>query len=206
MGPAYTAEQIARAQKSGRPLPSVNTGTNTSRRTDTSPARASNVSVDPPSGSYQQLSVGNFMRLSVPTNWRQKSDATGVTFAPDGAFYRGDNGQTGFTHGIQLGTIPDRSNNPQQAMSELLDSLLRSNPQLRRDANGLTREVVGGRQALSTSLRNVSEVTGQPEVVNITTVPLDDENLLYIIAVTPRNELDLYSSTFRRVKQSVQLR
>jgi hypothetical protein len=206
MGPAYTAEQIARAKQSGRRLPSVNTGSSGNRRSDAPPARASNVSVEPPSGSYEQLSVGNFMRLSMPTNWRRVGDATGVTFAPEGAFYRSGNGQTGFTHGIQLGTIPDHAHNPQAAMEELVDGLMRSNPQIRRDSNGLTREVVSGRQALSTSLRNVSEVTGQPEVVNITTVPLDDENLLYIIAVTPRDELNVYSPAFRRVKQSVQLR
>ena len=146
------------------------------------------------------------MRVSMPTNWRQLSDAHGVTFAPEGAYYRGRDGQTGFTHGIQLGMIPDESHNLQEAMEELLDSLLRSNPQLRRDSSGLTRETISGRQALSTSLRNVSEVTGEPEVVNLTTVPLSDGNLLYLIAVTPRDEVDVYGAAFRRVKQSVQLR
>jgi hypothetical protein len=206
MGPAYTAEQIARARASGRRLPNVSSGSSGNRRSDPPVSRASNVSVPPPSGSYQQLNVGNFMRVSMPTNWREISDANGVTFAPEGAFYRGGNGQTGFTHGIQLGMIPDESHNPQEAMEELLDSLLRSNPQLRRDSSALTREVISGRQALSTSLRNVSEVTGEPEVVNITTVPLRDGNLLYFIAVTPRDELGVYSPAFRRVKQSVQLR
>jgi hypothetical protein len=146
------------------------------------------------------------MRVSMPTNWRQLSDAHGVTFAPAGAYYQGRDGQTGFTHGIQLGMIPAESHNLQDSMEELLDSLLQSNPQLRRDSSGLTRETISGRQALSTSLRNVSEVTGEPEVVNLTTVPLSDGNLLYLIAVTPRSEVDVYGAAFRRVKQSVQLR
>ena len=66
------------------------------------------------------------------------------------------------------------------------------------------RESVGGRQALSTSLRNVSEVTGEPKRVTLTTVPLRDGSLLYLIAVAPQDEQDAYNAAFRRVKQSVQ--
>ena len=62
-------------------------------------------------------------------------------------------------------------------MDELLDSLMNSNPQLRRDNGGYVREIISGRQALSTTLRNVSEVTGKPETVNLTTVPLSDGNM-----------------------------
>jgi hypothetical protein len=201
MGPAYTAEQIARAKSSGRRLPSPGS----SRGDDGGPARVSNVRVEPPSGTYQQLNIGNFMRVSMPDNWEQVRDASGVTFVPEGAYYRGNNGQSGFTHGVQMGVIPDNSPSPQQAMEQLVDSLTNGNPQLRRTGR-LTREVVGGRQAYSTSLRNVSDATGRPEVVNVTTVPLSDSNLLYLIAVAPSDEVDVYGPAFRRVKQSVQLR
>lgn len=204
MGAAYTAEQIARAKASGRRLP--NSGNGRTGRDDNAPSRASNVNIEPPSTRYQQLSVGNFMRVSMPNNWRQLSDAHGVTFAPEGAYYRGNNGQTGFTHGIQMGVIPNESHDTQEATEELLDSLTRGNPQLRRDSNGFTREIVSGRQGLSTTLRNVSEVTGEPELVTLTTVPLSDGNLLYLIAVAPRDEFNTYNAAFRRVKQSVQLR
>ena len=202
MSPAYTAEQIARAKASGRRLP----GSSGGARDEGAPARASNVRVAPPSGRYQALSVGNFMQVSIPNNWRQVSDAQGVTFAPEGAYYRGRDGQTGFTHGVQMGVIRNEAHSAEEAMEEMLDSLLRSNAQLRRDNGGFNREIISGRQALSTSLRNVSEVTGEPEVVNLTTVPLSDGNLLYLIAVTPQDELTAYSPAFRRVKQSVQLR
>ena len=204
MSPAWTAEQIARAKASGSRLPGGSTETRR-RRTDDIPVRAGNVRVERPSGQYQAIRVGNFLRLRVPDNWRQVSDNDSVTFAPEGAYYRSQNGQTGFTHGVQLGVIPDESHNHQQATEELLDSLLRGNPQLRRQSTGYIRESVGGRTALSTTLRNVSEVTGEAELVTVSTVPLRDGGLLYLIGVAPQDEAGLYDGTFRRVKQSVEL-
>jgi Zn-dependent protease with chaperone function len=205
MSPAYTAEQIARAKANGGRLPGSTTDGRNDRRNEDVPVRAGNVRVEPPSGRYQPVTVGNFLRLSVPSNWRQVSDNDSVTFAPEGAYYRGQSGQTGFTHGVQMGVIPGESHDHQQATEELIDNLLRSNPQIRRQSNGYIRETIGGRTALSTTLRNVSEVTGEPELVTISTVPLRDGSLLYLIGVTPQDESNTYSTTFRRVKQSVQL-
>ena len=201
MPPAYTAEQIARAKASGQRLP---TGGGTRERDDV-PTRVRNVRIEPPAAQYQAVRVGNFLRLRVPSNWRQVSDNDGVTFAPEGASYRGQSGQTGFTHGLQIGVIPDESHDHQAASEELLDSLLRGNPQLRRQTSGFVRETIGGRTALSTTLRNVSEVTGGPELVTVSTLQLRDGSLLYMIGVAPQDEADSYTPAFRRVKQSVQI-
>ncbi len=196
--PAYTAEQIARAKASGGRLPSGGGGRDI-------PTRAGNVRVEPPSGRYQSIRVGNFLRMQVPNNWRQVGDNDSVTFAPEGAYYRGQSGQTGFTHGVQVGVIPNESHNHQQATDELLEGLQRGNPQLRRQSNGYIRESIDGRTALSTNLRNVSEVTGGPEIVTVTTVPLRDGSLLYLIGVVPQEEANAYSTAFRRVKQTIRL-
>jgi hypothetical protein len=51
----------------------------------------------------------------------------------------------------------------------------------------------------------VSEVTGQPEIVTVSTVPLRDGSLLYIIGVVPQGEANQYTGAFRRVKESVQI-
>ena len=199
--PAYTAEQIARAKQNGGRLP----GTGTGRTRDDYPERAASVRVAPPSGQYEQVTVGNFLRLNVPNNWRQLNSNESVTFAPEGGYYRSPNGGTGFSHGLQIGVIPNESHTHQQATDELLEGLMQSNPEIRRQTNGYIRETIGGRTALSTTLRNVSEATGAPEAVMISTVPLRDGSLLYLIAVTPQDEADVYSGTFRRVKQSIRL-
>jgi Zn-dependent protease with chaperone function len=200
MSPAYTAEQIARAKQQGRRLPGVSTGGD-----DNIPVRAGNVRVSPPSAQYQRVSVGNFMRMQVPSNWRQVSGNNSVTFAPEGAHYRSSNGSSGFTHGIQVGVVPNESHSHQQATEELIESLVEGNPQIRRQNNSLTRETVGGRTALSTTLRNVSEVNSGIEMVSVTTVPLRDGSLLYLIAVAPQEEANEYGPAFRRVKQTVEL-
>jgi beta-barrel assembly-enhancing protease len=198
MSPAYTAEQIARAKASGERVPS-----STNRR-DSEPVRARTGRVDFPASDMQRVQVGDFLRVQVPSNWRQATDSNSVTFAPDGAHYRGNNGETGFTHGVQIGVVPSQSRNQRQATDALLESLLRGNPQIRRQANGYSRGVIGGRNALSTTLRNVS-ATGEPELVSISTLPLDNEHLMYIIDVVPQHDADAYASAFRRIKQSVQL-
>jgi len=201
MAPAYTAEQIARAKQQGQRLP----GTNTGGVRDDVPARAGNVRVAPPSGQYQNVTVGNFMRMQIPRNWGKVEGNSSVTFAPEGGHYRTQNGGTGFSHGLQIGVIPNESHSHQEATEELVEGLQQSNPQIRRQSNGYIRENIGGRNALSTTLRNVSEVTGGAELVTISTVPLRDGSLLYMIAVAPQDEANIYTTPFRRMKQSVQL-
>jgi hypothetical protein len=200
MSPAYTAEQIARAKQQGRRLPGVST-----RDDENVPARASNVRVAPPSGQYQRVEVGNFLRMQVPSNWRQVNGNYSVTFAPDGAHYRSSNGSSGFTHGVQVGVVPNESHNHQQASEELIESLIEGNPQIRRQNNSFTRETIAGRTALSATLRNISEVNSGVEIVSVTTVPLRDGSLLYFTTVAPQEEAGEYGSAFRRLKQTVEL-
>jgi hypothetical protein len=126
-----------------------------------------------------------------------------VTYAPEGGFFRGDNGATAFTHGVQIGTGPG-GGNLQRDTEALLNGFLRSNPDLKRQS-GMQRDRIGGRNGLTTILSNVSEVTGQPERVALSTVHLPDGSLLYFIGVAPQNEAQLYDSTFRRVRQSLQI-
>ena len=202
MSPAYTAEQIARAKANGGRLPG-NTDPRSTR--DDIPVRAGNIRIAPPSGQYQQARVGNFLQLAIPSNWRQVDSNDSVTFAPEGGYYRTQSGSTGFSHGLQIGVIPNESHTHQQATDELIEGLLQGNPQIRRQSNSYVRENIGGRTGLSTTLRNVSEVTGEPESVTVSTVPLRDGSLLYLIAVMPQDETSVYSGAFRRMKQSVRI-
>jgi hypothetical protein len=194
MPPAYTAEQIARARTDGGRLPSGG---------DSAPTRA-RTRVEPPSGRYQRVQAGDLLSLQVPSNWRQLGGGASVTFAPEGAYYQSQSGSTGFTHGVQLGVIPNEAHSLQEASDELIDGLRQSNPQLRRQ-NGYSREIIGGRSALSTTLRNVSD-TGRPESIGLSTLALRDGSLLYLIAVAPQEEAGTYAAAFRRVKQTVQIR
>ncbi|HEY6359955.1 MAG TPA: M48 family metalloprotease [Vicinamibacterales bacterium] len=190
MSPALTQQQIAQGQGRNRPV-----GTN---------GRAA-VRVEPPSSQYRSYSPAEFLRVAVPANWSQVSGGQGgVTYAPQGGFFRDNQGETAFTHGVQFGVTQGGSGSLQRDTEALVQSFARSNPQLRRAGN-YQRTSIGGAQGLTTSLRNVSEVTGQAEYVNLSTVYLQDGNVLFMIGVAPQDEADIYANAFARVRQNLQL-
>jgi hypothetical protein len=187
MSPAFTAEQIAKGQAKSRTVGTA----------------GRSVRVDPPSNSYRTHQPGDFLRISVPANWDVVSNDRGVTYAPDGAFFRGDGGATAFTHGVQVGTAPG-SGNLQRDTQQLLNGFARSNPELRQQS-GLQRDTVGGRNGYTTILTNTSEVTGQRERIALSTAQLRDGSVLYVVGVAPENEAGTYNSTFQRVRRSLQI-
>jgi hypothetical protein len=188
MSPAYTAEQIARGQARSNP-------------SRTSTRRA--VSVPPPSGQFRTHQPAQFLRVSVPANWDPVSSSDGVTYAPEGGVLE-ESGRSAFTHGVQLGVVEGASGNLQRDTDQLLQGFARANPDLRR-SGGYSRVSVGGRQGLTTTLSNVSDVTGQREYVNVTTAPLRGGRLLFVIGVAPDTEADAYAATFARIRQSVRI-
>jgi hypothetical protein len=192
MSPAYTAEQIAKGQAR-------------SNRTVGTAGRARSANVQAPSGSYRTHRPANFLRVSVPSNWDEVENGNGgVTYAPDGGFFSGDNGGTAFTHGVQIGVTQGGSGNLQRDTQQLLNSFSRSNPDL-QSAGNARRESIGGRTGLTTPLSNVSEVTGEREYITLSTAQLRDGSLLYIIGVAPQPQANQYESAFRRIRQSVQI-
>ena len=189
MSPAYTAEQIAKGQTKSSPTTAANRGP---------------VYVPPPSMQYRSSQPLNFMRLSLPSNWSEVSGGNdGVTYAPEGGYIK-DQDRSAFTHGFQVGLTVKGSGNLQRDTDALVSAFARGNPQL-RTSGGYTRDRISGRNALRTSLSNVSEVTGQKESVSLTTTQLSDGRVLYLIGVAPQNEASAYEDAFRRVRESIQL-
>jgi len=159
--------------------------------------------VAPPSNSFETYNEGNLFRVSVPSNWRELQDTNSVTFAPEGA-YGSYNGQSVFTHGIEFGVARNESHDLQTATDELVDSLARGNPNLRR-SSGSERVTVADRRGLRTLLTNRSEATGQDEMIEIFTTQLQDGSLLYGVGVAPQNEFRDYRGVFDRVVSSLRV-
>ena len=193
MGPSYTAEQIAKGQA----------GTTNTGNTRAPAGGRAVVNVEPPSNQLRTQQPAKFLRVGVPSNWNQVSDRSGATYAPEGAVFDGPGGQTAFTHGVQFG-VTQGSGNLQRDTDALIQSFAKSNPQLQVQRNA-ARDRLDGRQALTVQLRNVSDVTGQQEVIALTTAMLPDNNLFFMIGVAPQSEASVYSNAFQRVKQSVRL-
>jgi hypothetical protein len=191
MSPAPTTAQVARARQGPQQGP-VGTSGRTAR-------------VERPSGEWQTVEPGNFIRLEVPANWRQMDTGGGtITYAPQGGYVQTQEGQSAFTHGLELGVMRTDGGSLQQNTDQLLQMFARSNPDLRKQS-GYSRTNIGGRQGLTTTLTNVSEVTGEREGINVSTVQLSDGSLLFLLGVAPVDEAQAYSNTFTRVRQSVQL-
>jgi hypothetical protein len=156
-------------------------------------------SVPPPSTRFRDYNGADVFRASVPANWNELPGNNTVTFAPDGAYARGV-----FTHGVEFGTTRNEVHDIRRATEELIDSLARSNPDLRQSSNP-ARTTLSGRSGLQTTLTNLSEATGERETIRLVTTTLNNGNLFFVIAVAPEREAASYRQTFQRVVNSVRL-
>jgi Zn-dependent protease with chaperone function len=194
MGPAPSMQEIAR---SGQRYP---TGENTGNYPNNPPVGR----VSYPSTRYQNYSeLGGILRVGVPNNWRELANNNSVWFAPEGAYGQAQ-GQAVFTHGVNFGVGQTQSRNLQQATDEFLRSLGAGSGNLRQ-RSGYQRTTLSGRTALTTTLSNINEATGQPEIITVVTTQLRNGQLFYMIAVTPQNESGNYQNAFRNILRSVQL-
>jgi hypothetical protein len=143
--------------------------------------------------------------MTVPDNWLPAMASDGVvTYAPEGGFFQGSNGRTGFTHGLQVGVLDNATGNLQRDTEQMLQGFARTNPQLRRQ-EGYRRENVGGRTGLTTVLSNVSDVTGEAETVTVSTAQLRDNRVLFLIGVAPQREAATYANAFQRARRDLRI-
>ncbi len=205
----HDSREFARVQahlKTLPPAPSTEEATKEASRgaTPRSEGPPPSGRVEPPSSRYSTYSVGSVFRVSVPSNWRQAQSSGAVMFAPDGAV-GSVNGQSVFTHGVEIGIARNETHDLQTATDELLQSLGRGNPRLGR--RGPYRSIgIGNRDGIEAAVSNVSEATGREETIDVFTTLMRDGNLLYIIGVAPRDEFaTTYGSVFQRVVQSMRL-
>src|SRR5213080_1588923 len=154
--------------------------------------------VDYPSSRYRSYSEFGMVRLSVPDNWLEISEQDSVWFAPQGANGSSGNGQSVFTHGVNVGVMQTRSRNLQQATNEYVSQLQQGNNNL-RSRSGYQRTYIDGRNALSISMTNINEGTGRSEVVNLVTTQTNNGELLFVIAVSPESDYSNYQNVFQNV-------
>jgi hypothetical protein len=186
------------------PAPSAGQAANSRAGRERRGQTSAGVRVDPPSGRWETHQPADFVRLSVPQNWEPSGGGGGaVRYAPEGGHIRAQNGQSVFTHGIEVGVARGSGGSLRTETDRLLQNFAESNPQLRRQG-GYRQTSIDGRQGLTATLSNVSELTGRTEAVNLSTVRLSDGSLLFLLGVSPANEARTYFDTFSRVRQSVQ--
>jgi hypothetical protein len=167
-------------------------------RNPTSGGRYSN-SVELPSSRTRVYSSGNWVRLEIPSNWREFSTESSVQFAPEGGY-----GNEGITHGAMIGIERSNSNDLAQATEDYVNSLLQGNSYLRQ-RTGYSQTTIDGRRAFTTVLSGRSAITGRNETVTVYTTQLRSGEMFYIATVAPEEESYRYNNAFRAVIDSVQL-
>jgi beta-barrel assembly-enhancing protease len=195
MAPAPTTEQVMKQGGAG--------GQRTGRDTGSGYPAGQVGRVEPPSGRYETFDGGSLFRLSVPDNWRELQGQTSVTFAPEGG-YGEYQGQSVFTHGIQVGMEQMNARNLRQATQQFIQGLAQSNPSIQQAGN-FQNITMGNRAGLATILNNHSDVTHQQERIALYTTQLQDGSLFFVVGVAPTREFNAYRTIFNRSVQSLQL-
>jgi predicted Zn-dependent protease len=156
-------------------------------------------SVQAPSTRTRIYQSGNWIRMNVPSNWREFSYEGFIQFAPEGGY-----GDSGITHGAMIGI--DRSNaaDPRQAAQAYVNNLLQGNSYLQQRGT-LTRTTLSGRQGYSAVLAGRSPITGRAELVTVYAAQLRNGDLFYIATVVPEQESSRYNTAFRSMLSSLRL-
>lgn len=156
-------------------------------------------SVPYPSATTRVYQSGSWIRMNVPSNWKEFAGQTEVTFAPEGAY-----GDQGITHGAMIGIYKGRGGSFDQTTEEYVKGILESNAYLRQQS-GYSRVTIAGRQGYTTTLSGRSSVTNKIENVTIYAAPMRSGDILYIAAVSPSDESYRYNSAFRNLVGSIRL-
>ncbi len=158
--------------------------------------------VDPPSPNLKIYKEEVFA-VSVPDNWQELNEQSGLWFAPRGG-YGAVNGQNVFTHGVSFGAIQMKGKSSQQATDEFIKSMTQGT-KMKARGGFVPMNNIAGRNWQLITFDNTNEATGRPELVNIATTPLRTGDLLYMIAVCPTDEYSKYQGTFLAILRSIQL-
>ena len=164
---------------------------------------APNGRVEPTSPNFELYKEGVFS-VSIPKNWQELNEQSGLWFSPHGGF-GAVNGQNVFTHGVSFGAIRIEGKSSQQATDEFIKSMTQGNSNMRARGSYQPMNNIAGRNWQLITFDNINEATGRPELVNIATTPLRTGDLLYMIAVCPTDEYPKYQSTFLRILRSIQV-
>ena len=172
---------------------------------DNAPASVGRIGapVPAPSTAYRGVRGGELFQTSVPSNWQAVTSNSAVKFVPQNAYGQQQNGETVFTHGVELGVARASSRDLVESTDALLGALTQGNPSLRQAAQPRQTRL-SQRTAIEHQLVNRAHDGGQERVGLITTF-LADGNLFYMLTIAPSEELNRYQPAFSRVAGNLRL-
>jgi hypothetical protein len=157
----------------------------------------------PPSTQHRvYVNAAKQFRMSYPLNWKETVVSQMNCFAPDEGLSHNE-GNVNITHGVMMEVQNVGRANLRQASEQRMRSLLAANSNLKQQGQLKSFEI-GGREALMTTLKGISEVTQQTEIVSVYTVMIRKQELLSIAFTRPQNQAHLYWGAFGRMIRNLQ--
>jgi Zn-dependent protease with chaperone function len=196
------------------------------RRSETRDRPVADVRVDAPSRNFRVFEQREgLFEIEYPDNWQvyEADQGYGVTIAPQGGFVATggperdliagvivnhydsleDDGSDRFSNG--RGRI-DGDSSLVRATNDLIDHILRINPNMRMIDDSERRDRIDGAPSLSVVLSGRSPVTGQEERVTVFTREIPDEHVVYALFIAPQQDYDRLNETFNRMISSLEVR
>jgi len=159
--------------------------------------------VPPPAAQFRTVQGGRLFDVEIPSNWQAVASNSAVKYVPQNGYGPVD-GQSVFTHGVELGVARASSRSLTDATDTLLRAFAQSNPELRRA--GEPRDIrMSQRASLAVPLVNRSALGGT-ERIGLYTTFLADGNLFYYATIVPEREADQYRVAFDRIGRSIRLK
>jgi len=158
--------------------------------------------VPAPATQYKTARGGQLFQVSVPANWTGVNGQNAVKFVAQNGLgeYQG---QSVFTHGVELGVTRASSRNLTAATEAFVNAIVSSNPGLRVSREQQTVRI-SQRSGLGTGLAGRSAV-GEIERVGVYTTLLADGSLFYYLTVVPERDAAVFAAAFDRVGNSIRL-
>jgi Zn-dependent protease with chaperone function len=173
------------------------------------------VNIERPSGRLRTyVQNGGLFEVRYPENWKvyPGRNSLDVTFAPEGGIVDAGNGQPDIVCGVVINHYaPFESRTAgehvslQDATDDLLQQIMRSNPDLKVIKGSKHRGTVHRQPTLSAALSGQSPVTGQEERVTLRSQELPDGHIIYALFIAPGRYYGDMSQVMNEMMASLQV-
>ena len=222
MAPAKSMQQIAQARS----------GTQRSTSAASTPGSVAQVADRTQFRTFEQRR--QFFTMDYPATWNvyEPVSGSGVTIAPEGGFVDNGGEERDLIVGVIINhyepfnneDADDRFADPYgssflgggssggsdrtqlaRATNDLLNEILRTNPNLRMVPDSQRNDRINGAAALSVVLSGRSPVTRKEERVTLFTRELPDDHVIYALFIAPAEDYAEVRPTFERMVSSLQV-
>jgi Zn-dependent protease with chaperone function len=185
------------------------------------------VRLGPPSSTFRVYrQPGGMYEIAYPENWRAYPDNhnLGVSFVPEGGAVEVD-GRAEIVYGaivnyyrpisdsrnasdrnLRGGAKGQQRRSLSEATNDLVANILQSHPYLRAAKGSASQAQLAGRNGLTVTLTGRSPVYNRGERVTIYTRAMNDEDIFYVLFITPNDDYLKYRGAYERMLKSLTIR